>query len=113
VSNIGMYRGDTRRFTLTITRDGVPENLTGAEIDLSFKETIDSVEAFHKSIGSGVEVTNLLGGIAVVTILPIDTSAMVFSKRASLVFDVQLTTSAGDVETIARGTLIIEQDVTI
>jgi len=108
-TTLTMYRGDTRRFTLTIKRNGAAEDLTGLTgTGLSF--TTKGAAVISKTIGSGIVLTDAAAGIATLTLLPADTSAL--TNGATLSFDVQLITLGGDVETIATGILQVLKDVT-
>lgn len=69
-----MSIGDYRQFQLTVTDGGLPYDLTGIEaITCTLQTTDGTVEAVW-GLGTGVEVSNALGGLAILTVTPAMTS---------------------------------------
>jgi hypothetical protein len=105
-----MFRGDTKRFTLTITRSGSAEDLAGAALRWTAKpslsDTDDAVTTIKKTIGDGITVTDEPGGIALLQLDPADT--ILLTKTTTYHYDVQLVTAGGDVETIDTGKITVK-----
>lgn len=114
MSELSMFRGDTKRFTLTITRSSVAEDLAGAALRWTAKPSLADVDSatttIRKAIGDGITVTNEAGGIAMLQLDPEDTIAL--TKTTTYHYDVQLVTAAGDVETIDTGKITVKLDAT-
>ena len=111
-------RGDRRTITFTVTKaDGSgPFDLTGHTVRFTVKryhEDPDDGALIRKDNAAlgGVAVTNTVGGQPVVTILPADTAELP-SHRATLLWDLQVSTGPTDVQTVAFGTLTVVPDVT-
>lgn len=109
-----MYRGDTAAWDFTVTEpDGTAVDLTDATgIRFTAKDRASDADAdarITKTIGSGVTVTNAVGGIVRVQLATGDTSAL--SVPLSLAFDLQLSDDAGGVYTVAAGKLEIKADI--
>jgi hypothetical protein len=117
MARLSMKRGDTRRYTITVTRNGAPEDISSpAELWFTAKTVLslpDSQATIQKTtVGAGgITVTDGPGGIALLTIDPADTSAL--TADAVLSYDVQLKTSSADIETIDAGELRISLDATV
>lgn len=112
-----MYRGDTRRFNLTVTRAGGAENLTGSILRFTAKLSqadayVDAQIAKSSDIGEGggITITNAAAGLATVQIDPDDTADITAARR--LFCDIELETPAGDIETLDEGSLHVKIDVT-
>lgn len=116
MSRLTIFRGDTRRFAITVTRGGVAEDLAGASLWFTAKPSVEDADngtdVIQKSIGAGITVTDEPGGLATVEILPADTEDYTQRVDRTLVYDVQLETASGDIETIDTGTLVVKPDVT-
>jgi hypothetical protein len=114
MSVLKMFRGDTRRYAIAVTRNGSAEDLTGAQLWFTARPANDSTDryAIAKTIGTGLTVTNPTGGLVTLQIDPADTAALSLVAPMTFVYDVQLKTVGNDVETIDSGTLIINPDVT-
>ncbi len=114
VKTITMFRGDTAKFKIKLTRAGAVENLAGTQnIWFTAKRKFDDTYAqaiIAKFIGSGITITDTTGGIADLKISPTDTSSLEPS-RVTLVYDVQYKDSALDLWTVASGKMFIVPDV--
>ena len=94
-NSIRLTRGDTARFSVSITNDVNKQEYTMQEGDiltLSIKKSINDETLCLQLIAKGE---------ASFYIKPKDTSALQFGKY---IYDVQLTTAAGDVYTIIEPT---------
>lgn len=113
--SIGATRGDSERYLLTLTEDGAPLNLTGAEIWMTAKRDVGALDAdavFQKSVGAGITITNAVGGLATVDLVPADTSDLP-AATTWLVYDVQVKLADGRILTPLTGALAVEPDVTL
>ena len=109
-----MYRGDSLRLNMAITRDLLPVDLTGATIRMTAKHAWtddDSAAVFQVSTpSSGIVITNVALGLAEVNVPAAETLA--FTVMTTLVYDIQLTESVGIVTTLEAGLLTVYPDIT-
>lgn len=107
--------GDTIALQVTLSRNGVPIDLTGATLWFTAKDDLDDLDAdavFQKKTGGlGIAVTSAVNGQATVTIPPADTASLV-NEPQTLECDVQLLEADGTLTTVARGQLILQPQVT-
>lgn len=103
-TRLEMYRGDTRFIQVTTTVEGLPSADVRFTAKRSTKDT-DLEAIISKVSGIGIDVVDY---IAVITIDPTDT---ILLSPQTLVWDVQVTDSSGQVQTIADGTLRIKADI--
>lgn len=106
-------RGDTIDLEVTVTRDGAPVDLTGADLWFTAKLKVKDADVdavAQKTVGSGITVTDAVNGEALITLDPADTDGL--TKETTLYCDVQLVEASGRVTTVASGTLTILRDVT-
>jgi hypothetical protein len=111
-------RGDTVIYDLTLSRVGAsPGWMSGGSVSFmaKFKVKDADVDAvFSKSTPfSGIVWVDQSSATptATLTILPADYPAALLGKDKTLLYEVQITDSAGRVETPQRGTLVILADV--
>jgi hypothetical protein len=113
--NIRATRGDSERYLLTITEDGEALDLTDAELWMTAKRRHrdpDADAVFQKTTGAGITVTDAVGGLARVDLVPGDTADLP-ARRVQLLFDVQVKLPGDRVLTPISGTLIVDPDVTV
>lgn len=110
------YRGDTTAWTINVSYQGLPVDLTGATLTMSAKRGFAaSTYVFQRVTGNGVthdadQVNNR--GKAVVKLAPLSTSGLPPDKVV-LRYDLQVITSAGDTWTVGAGQLTVKPDVTL
>lgn len=112
--DLSMRRGDTLRIDHTVTQGGAALNLTGKTLRFTAKRSHadgDAAAVFTKMIGSGITVTNAVGGLASTTISPADTSGLPALAQL-LVWDLQLV-DGSNVYTVETGTLLVSPDVSV
>ncbi len=98
-------RGDTADFHVALTDDvGDPLDLSG--YGLTFTAVRGTFLSIIKTIGSGIVVTDELGGECTVTIEPEDTEDL--EERTEFVWDFAVDDGAGDVRTPLDGRLVVE-----
>lgn len=100
VTNLNdIFRGDTWERVLTLTRNSVAIDLTGATIHFTAKEDItdeDTDAAISKAVTSH---TNPTGGITSIKLEPEDTNV----EPGMYSYDIQLQDASGNISTIAFG----------
>jgi hypothetical protein len=102
-----MTRGDTTTFDVTLTDgDGDPLDLT--DLDLTFTAS-HAAMVITKTVGDGITVTDLAGGLASIELVPDDTADL--EERMVLDWDLQVSDGT-DVYTPLAGSLLVEMDVT-
>lgn len=112
-----MYRGDHQDITLAVFQaDGAtPQNITGWSLWMTGKLNVDDADAaalFTRTIANGgIVVTSATGGLATITILPADTSALV-EKSTDVLIDVQGKSGTGRISTLKSGKLVVKADLT-
>lgn len=70
ITAIEVPAGDAPIYQIAVTRDGAAFDLTGCTIDLyCLREPEDALASalFHKSLSDGISVSNLTGGVYLVT----------------------------------------------
>lgn len=104
-NNITMTKGDTLSFNVIVT-DQNGNAITVDSADFTCKKlATDEVSVFHKSLGAGISQDD---SVLTVRVAPDDTK----NVDAGLYFyDCQISKN-GDVFTILKGILTLEQDVT-
>jgi hypothetical protein len=108
-----MTRGDTYTFSGTTELDGVALNLTGATIVMTAKWSVqDSTYVFQLLEGSGITVTDAAAG-AITVVIPASATTGLPDTEVKLRYDIEVTTAANNVYTVARGDLVVQPDVTV
>ena len=103
--NITMVRGDTLAFNVEVFDDsGNPITVDSADFTCK-KKLAGDLSVFHKSLGSGISQSD---GIISVRVAPSDTKEV---DAGRYFYDFQIGVG-GDVFTLLRGVLTLEQDVT-
>ena len=106
--NICFSRGDTKRFTFTLSISGSPVDLTGASALLTVDTSPSPADAVNNLfVLTGVIAAPLSG------VIEFQMSAVQADQTPSkYFFDVQLTDGSGDIQTIIKGDYIFAQDIT-
>jgi hypothetical protein len=90
-------------------------DLTDAAIDFSVRLSLESAVVIHKTVGAGVTITNIAGGLFKVNLVPDDTSVMVFplgTTAMMCVWDARVTLQDESAFTVAAGALAVVRPVT-
>lgn len=108
MASLSINRGDAVTINVACTNpDGSPYDLTGKQIRFTAKPTlgpVDDPSDLTKTLaGGGIAVTNAVGGLAKITLLPADSSA----RSGTLHYSVRVSTSSTDPVTVDTGTLKI------
>lgn len=112
MTDLRMYRGDDRDFTVTLTEDGSPMDLTGADVRFTAKEHLrddDEDAVVVATVGDGIVVDDPTSGVLVVSVDAEDTDGLGTVTRF-LRYDVQVT-RGGSTRTVVAGRLYIDADV--
>lgn len=114
-ANDTIFRGDTVVIQMTITEDDIPMNLTGYSVWFTMKKVITDADAatgaIQKTVGSGIVLLDTVNGLIEITIAPGDTAPNDGVQKYEA--DVQIKhTASGKIETVARGTITFEPDIT-
>jgi hypothetical protein len=114
-----MYRGDSATFDVAVVdAAGAALNLTGTKLWFTVKRWIsdlDSHAIVQKTSDSAGQVTladqTADPGKATIKVLPADTASL-GADTTTLVWDVQILDGAGEMHTVADGSLTVKPDVT-
>lgn len=106
MSDIQMYRGDTKRLNLSVTAGGNAYNLTNCVLTMTVRRYTDGPVVFTAQ----AVIDDAAGGKAHVDITPQSSKSF---PCGTLVYDVELTTADGRIYTVADGKLTVKADVTI
>lgn len=107
VSLLEMVRGDTVTLDVALTDgDGNPLDLT--DLGLTFT-AVNASMTITKTLDDGITLTDDVGGLATVELVPDDTSDL--EDRVVLAWDLQVSDDDGHVHTPLMGSLIVETDV--
>ena len=113
-----MYRGDTLKILLSVTRDGAKLDVTGAGFFFTAKSLLSMADSAaeirisptHTTQGSAT-ITSATDGQVTVTLLPVATDSTA-DAGVTLLYDIQMVESGGAVTTLESGSLAIAADVT-
>jgi hypothetical protein len=112
IYNLALYKGDTKRLTVTLKSGPdldnlTPINLTGATAAAQIRATVagGSIMAEFDCTLSGTPTD----GVVNLHLPPVDAEALI---PGSAVWDLEVTRAGGDVETYLKGTVTITDDVT-
>ena len=119
-----MYRGDSLMLDLAITQKNnnvvVPVDLTGATLWMTAKYKITDTDAsavFQITTPTDIKIDeDPLSGRATVIVPGSATLSVTYppdSESVRLIYDIQVKTQTGIVQTVARGYLTVMEDVTI
>jgi len=110
-----MVAGDSRTLRFTVAGDdGAAADLTGAQsvrwgcVRRLANGSFAVPPAVQKTLGDGIALIDPAGGIIEVTLSPSDTAALAGGRYHH---QLELTSAAGDVATLATGTLVIAPDL--
>lgn len=106
-----MFRGNTKKFNLTVTQGSTPVNLTGAGLWFTVRRCPGGTQVMQKSVGAGITLTDAAAGLARVTIDPADTTSLP-SAPISMAYDVEYE-AGGEVYTLVTGELVVHPDITV
>lgn len=110
------YRGDTKKYKFTFTKNSVAVDVTAWEIWFTIKENINDSDygaaAQVKHTAGDDALDNVVNGILYLT-LPSDVSAGIGPGEYVYDFQRVIPGATPDVDTLESGTVSIKQDVTI
>jgi len=115
-NSISIIRGSSKTYALAVTdKNGEPVDLTGSRVIFSVKATFCEEDALiRKDSANGtteIEITNALGGLADIKMVPSDTNTM---NAGEYVFDVWVILSSGkQYPVIPPSKLLVEPGVTV
>lgn len=111
-----IFRGDDRSITIAaLQADGVTaQNITGWALWFTGKLAIadaDVAAVFQRTVaGGGITITNAVGGLATVTLVPANTDSL--TQDTTLFCDLQGKDGSGKIYTLATGKLVVQAEVT-
>ena len=112
-----MYRGDHQDIALAVFQANgtTAQNITGWSLWMTGKLNVDDADAaalFTRTVANGgIVVTSATGGLATITLLPANTSALTDASTDVLI-DVQGKSGTGRVSTLKSGKLVVKADLT-
>lgn len=114
--DITVYRGDTKRFTITI-KDGdkVAIDISSYTFKFTVKENATDTQAnakIAKTVTTGGH-SDPTHGITIISLSISDTDLPVTSSTQKYVYDMEMTDGDGNVRTFLKGNLIVLRDITI
>lgn len=114
MSNLRMFRGDTRILEATVVDSaGATVDISGADLRWTAKRKLGDLDADAVIIKTSVDGIDLVGGGTTgeltITLDPEDTDDLL--KTTTLLWDLQVTDGIGQVTTVDNGRLRIESDV--
>ena len=118
MATLTMKRGNTKRFTATVTQSGVAYDLDNAAgLWFTARRDPESPVLFAKSLGDGITITNAAAGTALITLAAADTEDLP-SVAIQLEVDLEMETDTGEIHTVfppegERGILVVEPDITV
>ena len=110
--NLRMIREDDFRFRVTITKNGVPVDITGATFTFSVKwATTDAAPIFTRTLGSGITVVVAADGTLDILIASANTASLP-SYTVILPYDLEMVEAGGLISTPLIGSLTVVPDIT-
>ena len=110
--NLRMIREDTFKFRVTVTKNGLPVDITGATFTFSAKwATTDAGTVFTRTLGSGIALVVAADGTIDITIASSNTSDFP-SYTVILPYDLEMVETTGDISTVLLGNLTVVSDIT-
>lgn len=110
-----MIRGDDQTLNVQVVDNaGGIINITGSQWWFTVKNAItdpDPSKVFQKTLGDGITITNAVMGQLRVTIAAADTDGLP-TNNVAMVYDLQMKSSLGEVDTINMGNFVVIPDVT-
>lgn len=108
---IKMFRGDDEDFAFQVKDSaGTPIDTTGWSFKFTAKlNDSDTSNVIQKTTGSGITEVDAMTGQYTIAIAAADTVGV---SAGTLVYDIEATTAAAKIKTVAKGALVISQDVT-
>lgn len=105
-TNLEIFKSDTKKFCLNLTKDNTPIDLTNCTIYFSVKKCINDTEYALQTIQN--EHIDALNGKTIITLNSnqTDIDAGIYQ------YDIQFKDSTGNISTIIYGQLTIIQDIT-
>lgn len=106
-------RGDTVNMVVHVTQSGLPFSLASVQVFFTLKTNLsdaDGAALIAKDSNAGVTITDADAGEAVVALFPSETVSLPLD--VPFFWDIQVKTSAGEIFTVATGTLAFVQHVT-
>ena len=111
MTRLRMIRGDAQAWDFAIVMpNGQPQTLVGATLRFTTRARLDdAAPAFTRTVGTGITVTDALGGLITVRLAPTNTSTLV--RPTTYYWDLEVTDGGGNIKTVADGTLEVRLDV--
>ena len=101
---LSVYRGDTTRWTFTITEEGAPTDLAGASVAAQIRP-VGNCSSPVASLTCAIELPNIIHA-------ELASSAVLPPRGTRAEWDLQITWPSGDVNTALAGSVEITGDVT-
>ena len=97
-----------------ITNPYIPIDLSGSSIAMMARVTYDSpIISLNFSTANGkISITNAIGGLFSLILLPVDTEIRFSGESVELVYDLEITDIASHITRAFEGTLTISREVT-
>lgn len=122
--NYTMYRGDTLILSITVTQtlegETTPVDLTGASLWMTAKRKPtdkDNQAVFQMTTPTDIVIDgDPTSGRAMITVPPEATASITYASdeaAVTLVYDIQVKTQTGIVQTVAVGKLLVNRDITL
>jgi hypothetical protein len=106
--NLALHSGDSKILEVTVTDGtGAAVDLTGATIAWQLAKSPGESALVSKTIGSGIAVTDAVGGIFEITLDAADTAAL--SGRHY--HEAEVTDTSGKVSTVLTGAVLIKPEL--
>lgn len=92
-----------------------PKDMTGWAITFTLRDAVGGTSNFTKTVGSGITITDGAKGVITIAVADTDTSALTATRSLAAnkgyVWEIKRT-DAGFETVLARGQMILEQEIT-
>lgn len=109
-------RGYSLILEVPVLQDSAPFDLTGCLLFFTLRAQLvpsdpgDATALITKDVGSGITITNAVGGIAQIALTPADTALL--PVDVDLYYDVKLKQGDGSLDSVSRGIIQVAEQVT-
>ncbi|MFB9654776.1 hypothetical protein [Pseudarthrobacter oxydans] len=108
IQNLTIVRGDDETILITVSQNGSPVDITGSTLFFTAKQTATDADADAVISAENSSHTDAAGGVSFIAL----THTLTSVEPSTYHYDIQWVDDSGNVKTILKGKLTVEQDIT-
>lgn len=101
------FAGDDKVLEIDVTEDGVAMDITGLTIEWRLARRLHETSVLTKTVGSGITITNGVGGIFQVALSDTDTANLI----GDYYHQAYVTDGSGNLVTVTEGIITFEHKI--